>query len=374
MTVLLVANDFPPKHGGIQSYLWELARRQPAGELVVMTTPHPDATAFDAAQPFRVERVKEGVMWPTPALARRINGLARDAGARLVVLDPPIPLGLLHGRLDLPYAVILHGGVVGQARPPVARQLLARVLRGAVHIVTAGGFPAAEARRAAGDSLPPVTVVAPGIDVDRFHPLDDEARAAARARFGIPTDARVVANVNRLVPRKGFDVLLEAGARLATTRPDLVLAFGGAGRDRQRLDKLAARTGAPVRMLGRIPDDDLPAFHAMADVFATPCRNRWGGLEQEGFGVVFLEAAASGVPQVAGASGGAHEAVEDGVTGLVVDRPRDPAAVARAIAKLLDDADLRRRMGAAARGRAVAEFSWDGQAAKFTGALAGVGR
>lgn len=374
MTVLLVANDFPPKLGGIQTYLWELARRQPPGDLVVMTTAHAGAATFDAAQPFRIVRVPDGVLLPRPDLARRINALAAEVGARGLVLDPPMPLGLLHRRLDLPYAVVLHGGVVGQARPPVAHQLLADVLRGAAHVITAGGFPAAEARRAAGDRLPPVTVVAPGIDVDRFHPLDDDERAVARARFGLPAGARIVTNVNRMVRRKGFDVLLEAAARLAVTRHDLLLAFGGDGRDRARIERLVIGTGAPVRMLGRIPDDDLAAFHGMADVFATPCRSRWAGLEQEGFGVVFLEAAACGVPQVAGASGGAGEAVEDGVTGLVVDRPDDPDAVAHALATLVDDDALRQRYGQAARRRAVADFSWDGQAARFTTALAGLGR
>src|SRR5690606_15741844 len=135
-------------------------------------------------------------------------------------------------------------------------------------------------------------------------------------------DGRVVVSLSRLVPRKGMDVLVEAVAELAPDRPDLVLAIGGAGRDRRRLERLIDRTGAPARLLGRVPDQDLPALYGCADVYAMLCRNRWAGLEQEGFGIVFLEAAACGVPQVAGASGGAHEAVADGETGLVVRRPR----------------------------------------------------
>jgi phosphatidyl-myo-inositol dimannoside synthase len=149
-----------------------------------------------------------------------------------------------------------------------------------------------------------------------------------------------------------------------------VVAIGGGGRDRSRLDRLASRTGAPVRMLGRVPDDDLAELYGCADVFAMLCRNRWGGLEQEGFGIVFIEAAACGVPQVAGDSGGAAEAVVDGETGLVVGRPSDVSAVAGALAGLLDDPDRRRAMGAAARDRAVDEFGYGRLAGRLGEVLA----
>ena len=137
-------------------------------------------------------------------------------------------------------------------------------------------------------------------------------------------------SISRLVPRKGFDVAIEAAALLAPSRPDLVLAISGGGRDERRLRRLAAERKAPVRFLGRVANDRLPALYACADVFTMACRTRWGGLEQEGFGIVFVEAAACGVPQVAGDSGGAAEAVDDGVTGLVVRHPEDPGEVAAA--------------------------------------------
>jgi phosphatidyl-myo-inositol dimannoside synthase len=114
-----------------------------------------------------------------------------------------------------------------------------------------------------------------------------------------------------------------------------------------------------VTFLGRVPDEDLPSLYACVDVFAMLCRSRWGGLEQEGFGIVFLEAAACGVPQVAGDSGGAAEAVDDGVTGLVVRTPDDPREVAAAFEQLLDDPTARARMGRAGRERAIREFSYD---------------
>ena len=128
-----------------------------------------------------------------------------------------------------------------------------------------------------------------------------------------------------------------------------------------------------MRLLGRVEHDDLPALYGCADVYAMLCRNRWAGLEQEGFGIVFLEAAAAGVPQVAGDSGGAAEAVVDGETGLVVADPSDPAAAAHALARLLDDPDLRTRMGDRARTRAVADFDYDALALRLGGALDAAG-
>jgi phosphatidylinositol alpha-1,6-mannosyltransferase len=366
---LLVTNDFPPKLGGIQSYLWELWRRLDPASFTVLTTPYEGAASWDAAQPFRVVRTSERVLLPTRGLARRIDALAGDVGASLVVLDPALPVGLLGPRLARPYGLVLHGAeVTVPGRLPGTRALLARVLRGASEVIAAGGYPAAEGERAAARSLP-VTIVPPGVDTDRFVPLVAEQRAKARMLFDLPDDARVVVSLSRLVPRKGMDVLVEAAARLAPERPDLVVAIGGSGRDRGRLDRLIAGTGAPVRLLGRVPEPDLPALYGCADVYAMVCRNRWAGLEQEGFGIVFLEAAACGVPQIAGTSGGAAEAVADGATGLVVRSPGDSGAVAAAVASLLDDPARRDRLGAAARARAVGEFDYDVLAGRLAAVL-----
>lgn len=371
MTHLLVTNDFPPLTGGIESMLWELWRRLDPESFAVLTIPTKGDAAWDATQPFRVERVREPVLVPHPLLVRRINALAAEIDASLVVLDPALPLGLVGPHLDLPYAVFLHGAeVTVPGRLPLTNLALRRVLRGARLVLAAGGYPLAEAERAAGRTLP-ATVVPPGVDTDRFRPLDDRERADARRRLGLPVDGRVVLGLSRLVPRKGFDMLIRAAELLAPMRPDLTVLIGGSGRDRHRLERIAADTGAPVRFLGRVPDDDLPALYGCADVFAMLCRDRWGGLEQEGFGIVFVEAAACGVPQVAGRSGGAHEAVVDGETGIVVDRPDDPAAVAAALASLLEDENMRERMGAAGRARAVAELTYDVLAARLADALHG---
>lgn len=359
MKHLLVTNDFPPKIGGIQSLLWEWWRRLPPESFAVLTSPYPGAAEFDAQQPFLVERTREPVLLPHPWMVQRVNAMARDVGADLVVLDPALPLGLIGPSLALPYDVVLHGAeVTVPGRLPLSRQTLGYVLRRARHIVAAGGYPAAEAEHAAGRRLP-ITVVTPGVDVERFHPLDAAERGEARAHFGIPDDAELVVSISRLVPRKGFDTAIRAAALLRPTRPDLVLAIAGGGRDEARLRQLANQLGAPVRFLGRVSNADLPRLYACADVYAMLCRDRWGGLEQEGFGIVFLEAAACGVPQVGGSSGGAAEAIDDGTTGIVVSRPEEPRDVAAAIGSLLDDPAMAQRMGRAGRERAVTDFSYD---------------
>ena len=374
---LLVTNDFPPKVGGIQAYLWELWRRlDPGGYVVLTSSSHPDAAAFDAEaarQGIRILRAPARMLLPTPATVRRVRRCAAEVGAGFLVVDPAVPLGLAAPAVGLPYAVVLHGAeVTVPGRLPVGRQALAGVLARSALAVCAGGYPAAEARRAAGGRMPAVVEVPPGVDTGRFTVLDSGGRAAARREAGIAEDALVVLSVSRLVPRKGMDVLVRAVAALAGEFPDLSLVGAGDGRDRRRLESMAGSLGAPVRFLGRVPDDRLAGLYGAADVFAMACRNRWGGLEQEGFGIVFLEAAAAGVPQVAGRSGGAHEAVADGETGVVVDRPGEPAEVVRALRPLLGDPGLRRRMGEAARERARRSFDYDLLAPRLAAALGDV--
>lgn len=355
---LLVTNDFPPKVGGIQNYLWELWRRLPPDDVVVHTTPYAGSAAFDAEQPFTVVRSTERWLLPGPHLVRRVRRLAQRHEVGLVVIDPALPAGLIGPRLGLPYGVVVHGAEVAiPGRLPVLRPLLRRVLDSATGVIAAGGYPALESERALGRHLA-AFMIPPGVDTERFRPMDDPDRDRWRDRLGLRPDSPTVVSVSRLVPRKGMDTLVRAAAILAAEGRDLQVVIAGDGRDRGRLERLANRVGAPVRLLGRLGDDDITALVGCADVFAMLCRTRWRGLEQEGFGIVFLEAAAAGVPQVAGRSGGAHEAVTDGETGIVLD-PATPKAAATAIGTLLHDRELRARMGAAARHRAVTAFSYD---------------
>lgn len=359
MKHLLVTNDFPPKIGGIQSLLWEWWRRLPPDSFAVLTSPHAGAAEFDASQPYRIERTKEPVLLPHPWMVQRINSLAKDFGADFVVLDPALPLGLVGPALSLPYMVVLHGAeVTVPGRLPVSKQVLGRVLRGADHVIAAGGYPSREGDHAAGRALT-TTIVPPGVDTNRFIPLSNAQRSTAREKFGLADTDEVVLGISRLVPRKGFDTVIKSVAQLAPHRPHLRLVIASTGRDEDRLKKLAQELSAPVTFLGRVAHDDLPDLYGCADVFSMMCRNRWGGLEQEGFGIVFVEAAACGVPQIAGDSGGAAEAVEDGVTGFVMKDPTDAAGLAARLAQILDNPELKQSMALASRKRAESEFNYD---------------
>jgi phosphatidylinositol alpha-1,6-mannosyltransferase len=192
-------------------------------------------------------------------------------------------------------------------------------------------------------------------------------------RLGVGSDVPLIVAVSRLVPRKGMDTLIKASVEVARKHPKLRVVIAGAGRDRSRLQRMIDRTGAPARLVGRAPEDLLPAVYGCADVFAMLCRNRWAGLEQEGFGIVFLEAAACGVPQVAGRSGGSHEAVEHGVTGLIVDEPHSVAETTGALTWMIDDTEMRASMGSASRLRAVEHFTYDRLAIALQKAIDGVG-
>jgi phosphatidylinositol alpha-1,6-mannosyltransferase len=372
MSHLLVTNDFAPKIGGIQTYLSELWRRLPAGEATVLTTAYPGAALWDPTQPFPIHRVGQRVLLPRRSMVERVRRLAADVDAKLAVIDPALPLGLMGPALGMPYVVVVHGAeITVPGRLPVLGPRLARVLRGARGIVAAGEYPADEARRLVDADNPEVVVIPPGVDTARFGPIDAVRRQEVCRRFDLPESGSLLLTASRLVPRKGVDVLIKALPHLVPHHPRLTLAVAGAGRDAGRLRTLAARlgVGARVRFLGRVPDADLADLYGTADIFAMLCRNRWGGLEQEGFGIVFLEAAACGVPQVAGQSGGAADAVVDGVTGFVIDPPTATVDVARAIARLLDDDGLRQTMGDAGRRRAEQEFHWDGLAMQLHQAL-----
>jgi phosphatidylinositol alpha-1,6-mannosyltransferase len=366
---LLVTNDFPPKIGGIQSVLWESWRRLDPSSFAVLTSPHPDAAAFDREQPFRVERIREFALLPHPVMIRRIRRLAEEIGAERVVLDPVFPLGLVGPRLGLPYDVVVHGAELTiPGRLPGTAALIRPVLTGARRIIAFGRYPAAVSRSVAGRELD-VAVINPGVDIERFRPLDAAGRSEARRRLGIDPHAQVVLGISRLVRRKGFDTAIAAVARLARDLPALQLVIAGSGRDEDRLRRLATETAAPVRFLGRVPDADLADLYAAADLQVMLCRDRWGGLEQEGFGIVFVEAAAAGVPQLAGRSGGSADAVDHGVTGIVLERPASVDDVAAAMADLLRRPEALARMAAASRRRAEDEFDYGSLASRLGAAL-----
>jgi phosphatidylinositol alpha-1,6-mannosyltransferase len=364
VNVLIVTNDFPPRPGGIQSFVHGLALRTPG--VAVYAPSWPGCAEFDGRQPYRIVRHPGSLMLPTPAVARRAARLVAEHGAETVVFGAAAPLGLLAPRLRAAGArrvvMLTHGHEASWAGAPLFRGALRRIGEHADVVTYLGEYT--RARLAA--AIPPAKLVrlAPGVDIGQFRPA--AAASRTRAELGL-ADRPVVACVSRLVPRKGQDQLIRAWPRVLRAVPDAVLLLVGGGPYRKRLERLAAGHES-VRFTGTVPASSLPGYYAAADVFAMPCRTRWGGVDVEGLGIVFLEASATGLPIIAGRSGGAPEAVRQGETGLVVDGA-DTAEVAAALIELLDDPERARKMGESGRDRIVADWSWDLVAARFRALL-----
>ena len=251
MTHLLVTNDYPPKIGGIQSYLWELWRRLPPGRTSVLTIDHRRRRRVRRRGAASRSNGSRSGCSCRHGGSRPVSSARRASGALRSSCSTRRSRSASSGRdWALPYAVVLHGAeVTVAARLPVTSRLLRRVLVGADLVIAAGGYPADEARRLAGENLPNVVIVPPGVDVDRFQPLVAGEVGAVRRRFGLPEAGRLVVAVSRLVPRKGFDVLIEATAVRPSERRTSPSAVAGAGRDARRLESLAKRP----RRTGRVP-------------------------------------------------------------------------------------------------------------------------
>lgn len=370
---LLVTNDFPPKIGGIQNYLWELWRRLDPELSMVYTTPYKGAAAFDARQPFPIERSPEPWLGPYPWLPSRIRALADQHEADLILLDPALPLGAIGPSLGRPYGVVLHGAEVTiPARLVGTRRLMRRTLGDASLVVSAGQYALTEAERCVNRSLPSV-VVPPGVDASRFVPIEGADRDRIRAQYGIGPEEILVASVSRLVPRKGMTTLIktvnQADRRLGPAGPRVRLVIGGIGRQAGELRQLIERLDAPVELAGRLSDQAVAELYGAADLMAMLCSARWWGLEQEGFGIAFLEGAAAGRAQLAGRSGGSHEAVDHQMTGLILDDPTEVTAAVDALVELASDTELRTKFGEAARRRALDDFDYDRLAARLQHAI-----
>ncbi|MGW2774244.1 glycosyltransferase family 4 protein [Streptomyces olivaceoviridis] len=363
---LIITNDFPPRPGGIQAFLHNMALRLDPGRLVVYASTWKrgregaEATAaFDAEQPFTVVRDRTTMLLPTPRATRRAVGLLREHGCASVWFGAAAPLGLMAPALRKAGAERLvattHGHEAGWAQLPAARQLLRRIGESTDTMTYLGEYT----RSRIATALTPqaasrMAQLPPGVDEKTFHP--GSGGDEVRARLGL-TDRPVVVCVSRLVPRKGQDTLIRAMPRILAAEPDAVLLIVGGGPYEKDLRRLAHETGVAgsVRFTGAVPWSELPAHYGAGDVFAMPCRTRRGGLDVEGLGIVYLEASATGLPVVAGDSGGAPDAVLEGETGWVV-RGGSVEQTAERIVALLADAGLRRRMGE--RGRRWVEERW----------------
>jgi phosphatidylinositol alpha-1,6-mannosyltransferase len=372
--VLVISNDFPPRTGGIESFVLAMARRMPAEEVVVHTAHQRGDRRFDAGLPFEVVRDPAPVLLPTPKVIRRAVEVARGRGCDRVWFGAAAPLGLMAPALRQAGVqrtiATTHGHEVWWAALPLSRLLLHRI--GEVNDVVTylGDF----CRRRIAAVLSPqarerMVRLTPGVDDEMFQP--GAGRAEIRRRYGLG-DRPVVVCVSRIVARKGQDVLIRALPSVRRRVPDAALLLVGDGPHRSQVERLVHRLGldGDVVLTGRIPWDSTPAFYAAGDVFCMPTRTRRGGLEPEALGICYLEAAAAGLPVVAGDSGGAPDAVLHGENGYVVDG-RDVEAVADRCAVLLSDRSRARSFGDRGREWVGLDWRWDDLAVRLRRLLAG---
>ncbi len=363
---VLISNDFPPKVGGIQNYLMEIYRRLPSDRICVITTSYDNDKDYDQELDFPVVRLARKVLLPTPSLVIELNKLLKILNPKTVALDPLLPLGLVSPWLIKDVTFLVWGAeVVIPASLFGVRSIVAKLLRGSQGVVSGGQYALDVLNGLSKANLPRSTVVHPGVDIARFTPVPQATKDQIRAKFGILPSDIVLLGVSRLVPRKGMDTLIKASAIARKEIPNLKLIVAGDGRQRPSLEKLASRFGIPVRFWGKVSNEDLVALYRASDVFAMLCRSRWWGLEQEGFGIVFIEAAACGVTALAGDSGGASEAVLDAVTGFVISEPKDATAVALRLKEIVHNSQLRSKMSANALERVRNEFAYEVIARKY---------
>jgi phosphatidylinositol alpha-1,6-mannosyltransferase len=371
---LVVTNDYPPRPGGIQSFVHALACRRPPGSVVVYAPSWGGAAAFDAGLPFPVIRHPRSLMLPLPGVLRRARQLAAEHGCDTALFGAAAPLGLLapglrRGGIKRCVA-ITHGHEAGWAMLPGARALLRRI-GDEVDVVTyLGDYVRARLARALSPAAAARMVrLTPGVDVAAYHP--GAGGPGVRAGLGL-AGRPVVLCVSRLVPRKGQDTLIRAWPRVTAAVPDAALLLVGGGPHMAGLRRLAERlrVASSVVFTGPVPEEDLPGYYGAGDVFAMPCRTRRMGLDVEGLGIVYLEASASGLPVVAGDSGGAPDAVLDGHTGYVVDG-RSVGVVAERLVELLNDTGRAAAMGDKGRAWAVDEWRWELVASRLEKILAG---
>jgi phosphatidylinositol alpha-1,6-mannosyltransferase len=365
---LVVTNDFPPRVGGIQRTLDSICRALPATRLSVIAPSSEGSESFDAGVGFDVVRERSRFVWPTHSFADRVEAEVVRTGAEVVLFGDAFPLALLGPRLvsrGTPYVVLAHGFDYWLSTVPVAHSVMKRMTSRASRVAGCSEFISRRVRTAVPRRVP-VSVLHPGADVERFRP--DLPTADIRERHGLG-DRPLIVCVSRLVPRKGQDVLIGAMRAVQRRVPEAALLIVGSGPYEAKLRTLAER--APTRSVsfaGEVTEEDLPRYYAVGEVFAMPCRTRLAGLEVEGWGNVFIEAAACERPVVVGDSGGSREALVHGETGLLVDGS-EVEGVADALATLLEDPAYARRLGKTGRARVEREHTWPLVAERLAGWL-----
>lgn len=379
---LVITNDFPPRQGGIESFVHAMAVRFPSDAVAVYTSATPGAGAFDGRLPFPVVRDRARTLLPTKRMTDRAVALAGELDCDSVWFGAAAPLGLMAAALRHRAGVrrlvaTTHGHEVWWARTPGTRWALHRIGRDVDAVTYLGSYTQRVIAPALGRTgAARMRKLTPGVDPTVFEPGRSMTSSAERTQIrhllGLSERQPVVLCAGRLVPRKGQDMLIRALTQVRRSVPGATVLLVGGGPHESRLKRLATAEGVAdgVIFAGGRPHEAMPDFFAAADVFAMPCRTRRAGMEVEGLGIVYLEAAAAGLPILVGDSGGAPDTVRDGETGHVVDG-RDPAQIAERLVSLLTDKAASAEMGAKGRAWVSEEWTWDRTYDRLTALLKG---
>jgi phosphatidylinositol alpha-1,6-mannosyltransferase len=362
--VLFVTNDFGPRAGGIETFVIGLIERRPFGQTIVYASAQPNSEEYDKAWKSEfgviVVRDRAKILLPTPRVTRNLVRIIKESDIQVAAFGAAAPLGLLSGsmkRAGVRKTVALtHGHEVWWAKVFPFKLALRKIGTSVDSLTYLGEFTKqAISQSLAKASAEKMVKIAPGIDVDHFSPQD-----STQLRRDLKlVNKRVIVSVGRLVHRKGQDHLIQSMPEILKSVPNAHILMVGQGPYLKHLEKLVKDLNLVdhVSFIGRIQYAQLPQYICAGDIFAMPSRSRFFGLEVEGLGIVYLEASACGLPVIAGSSGGAPDAVLDGVTGLVVDG-EDNQEIAAAAIKLLQDVDGSKAIGLAGREWIIENWRW----------------
>jgi len=374
--ILLVTNDFGPRTGGIETFVIGLLERISGHKVIVFTSQQGDTDSYDKQWldkfGITVIRDRSKILLPTWRVTRAAKKLVSDNRIDTVIFGAAAPLGLMGSALRKSgvrkIIALTHGHEVWWAKIFPFTLAMKRIGKSADHLTYLGDFTKSAISRALTQkSAEAMVKIAPGIDTQHFIPQPDGMQK--RVNLGLE-QKKIIMSVGRLVHRKGQDKLIEAMPLVLKSVPNAHLVLVGEGPYRNHLEKLVSKFALKenVTFVGRVQYEKLPSYLSAADLFAMPSRSRYFGLEVEGLGIVYLEASACGIPVVAGNSGGAPDAVLEGVTGLCVDGT-NVSLIAEAVITICSDAARASQMGAAGRNWIVDQWRWDIWSKEFNALL-----
>lgn len=360
---LVITNDFPPRPGGIQTFIYGLVQGFDPDDVVVLTSKHTGWQEFDKQEKYPIFRHNTQMLLPTKAVGDQAITIIKEFNCDRVLFGASAPLGLLANRLKnhgiKKTVAITHGHEVGWAFTPGLKQTFQKIVKDVDKLTYLTKFTFEQISEAiSSDQLEKFEQLTPGIDINMFNPENktngQSQKIRERFRLG---NKPVVVCVSRLMARKGQDTLIEVWPEVLKKVPDAHLLIVGGGSLKQSLHKKTFDNNVhtSVTITGAVDWKELPGFYAAGDVFAMPVRTRNLGFDVEGLGIVYLEASATGIPVIAGNSGGAPEAVFDGVTGFVLN-PNNQMILAEKIIELLLNKELSNRLGK--QGRSWIEKQW----------------